>query len=404
MPSETLPRKLPGWLLLMGALTALGPFSIDMYLPAFPAIAEGMGVPRGEVERTLAAYLGGLALAQIVYGPLADRYGRKLPMLGGLTLYLVSALGCATAGSIETLTAWRLLQGMGGAAGMVIPRAVIRDHYATQEAARALSVLMLIMGLAPILAPLIGGQLLLFTDWRALFWVMAGLSLTLLTATLFIMRESLAPERATPLSWANILKNYRALASHRGFMAHALAGGCSHAGMFAYIVGSPHVFIELYGVPAQYYGLLFGANAAVMIGGAQVSARLLRRSSPLILQGRALVPLALSGLTALVLTGSGAVTLWLLMGCIMVYMFCQGVVNPNSAALALSEQGGRLGAASALLGTMQHMCSCLSGLAVSLWQTQSALPLVTVMACCACLSWLSGRIARLPKPVPAGAA
>ena len=163
-------RGLPGWLILMGALTAIGPFAIDMYLPAFPTIAANLGVPRGDVERTLAAYLIGLALAQVFYGPMADRYGRKPPLLVGLALFMLGSLGCALAGSAQALTGWRVLQAMGGAAGIVIPRAVIRDHYETQEAARAMSLLMLIMGLAPILAPLAGGQLLTIASWRSLFW------------------------------------------------------------------------------------------------------------------------------------------------------------------------------------------------------------------------------------------
>lgn len=394
MSSESLSRTFPGWLLLMGAVTAIGPFSIDMYLPAFPAIAHGLGVPRGEVERTLAAYLAGLALAQIAYGPLADRYGRKLPMQVGMVMYVLASLGCAIAGSIETLTLCRLLQALGGAAGVVIPRAVIRDHYGTQDAARALSLMMLIMGLAPILAPLVGGQLLGFVGWRSLFWVMAGLGLALLLAVSLTMRESLAPDRVVPLRWATILHNYGALLEHRSFMAHSLAGGLGQAGMFAYIVGSPRVFIELYGVPPEYYGLLFGANAAALILGSQVSARLLRRLHPVVLQRRAQTALALASLAAFLLAVTGLMGLPVLMVCLVGYMFSQGFVNPNSAALALSEQGGRLGAASAMLGTLQLSCGALAGLAVSAWQSDSALPLATVLAACACLSWLCGRIAR----------
>ncbi|HEY0295023.1 MAG TPA: multidrug effflux MFS transporter [Bordetella sp.] len=379
----------------MGVLTAIAPISIDMYLPAFPAIAAGLGVPRGEVERTLAVYLGGLALAQLVYGPLADRFGRKLPVLCGLALYCVAVLGCALAPNIQILMLCRLLQALGGSVGLVVPRAVIRDHYNTQDAARALSLVMLVMGLAPILAPIIGGQVLLLTSWRGMFWLMEAYGLALLAATALAMRESLLPERRIPLRPSLIASNYLGLLSHRRFMAHSLAGGMGQAGMFTYILGSPRVFIEIYGVPTQYYGLLFGLNAAALICGAQVSARLLRRHTSLALQGRALVTLALAGLLALALTLAGVMNLWLLMLCLLGFMASQGFVNPNSVALALAEQGHRLGASSALLGTLQFLCGALAGLAVSLWQTQSPLPLVTVMACCACLGWLSGRVARL---------
>ncbi len=393
-PSSSFRSGLPGWLILMGALTAIGPFAIDMYLPAFPTIAANLGVPRGDVERTLAAYLIGLALAQVFYGPMADRYGRKPPLLVGLALFMVASLGCALSGSVEALTGWRVVQAMGGAAGIVIPRAVIRDHYETHEAARALSLLMLIMGLAPILAPLIGAQLLAITSWRSLFWVMLAGGAMLMAAVLKIMKESLAPDRVVPLRWDTILRNYRGLFAHRGFMAHSLAGGFGQAGMFAYIIGSPRVFIELYGVPPQYYGLLFGTNALSLIVCSQISARLLRTYTPRQLQRRALTSLACASLAAVALTLGGWMTLPLLMLCLIAYMGSQGFVNPNSAALALAEQGKRLGAASALLGTLQLSCGALAGFAVSAWQTDSALPLTTTLAVCACLSWFSGRVAQ----------
>lgn len=389
-------RSLPGWLILMGALTAIGPFSIDMYLPAFPSIVDSLQVSRGDVERTLAAYLIGLALAQVFYGPLADRFGRKPPLLVGLSLYMVASLGCALAGSIEALTAWRVVQALGGAAGIVIPRAVIRDHYDTHEAARAMSLLMLIMGLAPILAPLAGGQLLQFTSWRSLFWLMLAAGTTLLVAVYMIMKESLPPERAVPLRWHTIISNYRALLSHRSFMAHSLAGGFGQAGMFAYIIGSPRVFIEIFGVAPQYYGLLFGTNAVSLIICSQISARMLRSYTPRQLQHRALTALACASLVAVGLTLLGLMTLPILMLCLIAYMGSQGFVNPNSAALALSDQGKRLGAASAMLGTLQLTCGALAGVAVSTWQTDSVLPLTATLAVCASLSWLSGRVA--PRP------
>ncbi|ALM83868.1 multidrug effflux MFS transporter [Bordetella sp. N] len=378
----------------MGALTAIGPFSIDLYLPAFPAIAAGLGVSQGDVERTMASYLVGLAGAQIFYGPLADRYGRKPPLLVGLAIYVVASLGCALSTNIASLTLWRAAQALGSAAGIVIPRAVIRDHYDTQEAARAMSLLLLIMGLAPILAPLIGGQLLLITGWRGVFGLMLATGVILMTAILLVMQESLPPERVVPLNWQTIAGNYRALLRHRGFMAHSLAGGFGQAGLFAYIVGSPRVFIDIYGVDPQHYGFLFALNAAGLIIGSQVSARLLRRLPPQVLQQRALRTLAVASLAALLITLAGWMTLPLLMACLIGYLSSQGFVNPNSAALALADQRKRLGAASALMGTLQLSCGAVAGLCVSLWQSDTPLPLTAALAVCASLSWLSGQIAR----------
>lgn len=379
----------------MGALTAIGPFSVDMYLPAFPNIADALQVSQGEVERTLAAYLIGLALAQIFYGPLADRYGRKPPLLAGLALYMAASLGCALAGGIQALTFWRVVQAIGGAAGAVIPRAVIRDHYEAQDAARAMSMLLLIMGLAPILAPLIGGQLLGITGWRGMFWLMLLIGVALMAAAMLTMRESLPPERVTPLRWRTILHNYRSLLGHRRFMAHSLAGGFGTAGMFSYVVGSPRLFIELYGVTPQHYGFLFGANAAGLILGSQISARLLRSHAPLQLQRRALACMACVGLAAIALSLTGLITLPLVMACLIAYMVCQGFVGPNSAALALSEQGNRLGSASAMMGTLQLSCGAMAGFIISSWQAPSALPLTVTLGVCACLSWSAGKVARM---------
>ena len=185
---------LPGWLLLMGALTAIGPISIDMYLPAFPEIARGLSTSSNEVERTLAAYLIGMASAQLVYGPLADRFGRKPPLYGALVLYIVASAACALAPSVEFLTVSRIAQAMGGAAGMVISRAVVRDHYSTQEAARALSMLMLIMGVAPILAPILGSHILALAGWRGIFVVITLIGVVLLITVWKVMAESLPPQ------------------------------------------------------------------------------------------------------------------------------------------------------------------------------------------------------------------
>ncbi|KDB92303.1 drug resistance transporter, Bcr/CflA family protein [Bordetella bronchiseptica D993] len=225
---------------------------------------------------------------------------------------------------------------------------------------------------------------------------MAAGGLALLLAVALTMKETLAPERVLPLRAGTILSNYRALLAHRGFMGHSLAGGMGQAGMFAYIVGSPRIFIELYGIAPQYYGLLFGANAAALIVGSQISARLLRKSAPATLQRRAQVALAVASLSALALALLGLMSLPLLMACLMGYMFSQGFVNPNSAALALAEQGRRLGAASALLGTLQLSCGALAGLIISIWPAESVLPLAAVLAGSACLSWQFGRMARRP--------
>ncbi|HUH58731.1 MAG TPA: Bcr/CflA family multidrug efflux MFS transporter [Candidimonas sp.] len=394
MPQEYQPLvAIPRWLFLMGLLTALGPLAIDMYLPAFPAIAHGLGTTPGHVERTLAGYLFGLAMAQLFYGPFADRYGRKKPLIAGLIIFIGASIGCAFTTNIEHLTWWRVAQAFGGAAGLVIPRAVIRDNFDTRDASKALSVLLLVMGVTPILAPILGGQVLVFANWRWIFGIMAGCGGVLLLAVIITMRESLKPQRVIPLGVAIIGRNYLALLRHKQFMCYSLAGGFGSAGMFAYIAGSPRIFIEIFQVDPQYFGFLFGVNAAALIIASQVSARLLNRHSPQSLLKRAQISLALMTLLGLALTLTGTITLPLLMICLTGFMASQGFVNPNAAALALTQQGKRLGVASALMGTLQMLCGATAGLVVSVWQAPSALPLTGTLALCACLSWLFGRMA-----------
>lgn len=397
MSETSAPRFLntiPGWLFLMGLLTALGPLAIDMYLPAFPAIAADLGISHGHIERTLASYLLGLALAQLFYGPLADRYGRKKPLLLGLSIFIIASIGCANASDIDHLILWRVVQAFGGAAGIVIPRAVIRDNFDTRDASKALSILILIMGATPILAPMLGAQVLIFLDWRWIFHFMTLVTSVLLIAVVLTMRETLHPDRVIPLGARIIGRNYFALLRHKRFIFYTLAGGFGSAGMFSYIAGSPRIFIEIYGVGPQYFGMLFGLNAAALIVMSQVSARMLNRHSPETLLKIAQITLVSMTLIALTLTLTGYLTLFGLMVCLMGFMGSQGFVNPNAAALALREQGHRLGAASAMMGTIQMLCGATAGLAVSLWQTPTALPLTGLLTACAVLSWLFGRAAR----------
>ena len=324
---------LPGWLLLMGALTAIGPVSIDMYLPAFPEMATNLGATGSQVERTLAAYLIGMAGAQLIYGPLADRFGRKPPLYGALLVYILASAGCALAPTVEFLTVCRVVQAMGGAAGMVISRAVVRDHYSTQEAARALSMLMLVMGIAPILAPLLGGQVLAITGWRGIFAVITLAGIALLIAVSRIMVESLPVEKQVALSWGHIFRTYWGLATHRRFVAFALSGGMGSATMFGYIVASPRLFIEHFGVSPQAYGFIFGLNALSLIVGSQVSARLLKTYRPEKLLPWALRAMMAAGLSALALSLLGWVTMPLIMLCMMMMHHHPRAAGEVSAAI-----------------------------------------------------------------------
>lgn len=386
-----LSRKLPSWLILMGLLTALAPLAIDMYLPAFPMIAEDLQTSQGNVERTLASYLFGMALAQLFYGPISDRFGRKKPLLFGLVLFSVASFVVAFTKDIEHLTLWRIAQAFGGAAGAVIPRAVIRDYLDTRDAAKALSMIMLIMGATPILAPIIGGQVLLITGWRSIFYIITLCGIGLLIATALKMRESLAPKHITPLRPKIIWNNYLSLIKHREFLFFSLAAAFGSAGVFAYIIGSARTLISVFDISTSWFGFLFGLNAFCLIVSSQVGVRLLNYYQPKRLLAVAQSIQLTIALTGLAFTLSGFINVYGLMLTLMGFMACQGIISPNAAALALTSQGHRLGVASALMGTLQMLCGALAGLAVSSWQQLSALPLIATLAICVIISWFSGR-------------
>lgn len=382
---------IPAWLVLMGLLTMTAPLAIDMYLPAFADMAVALSADGGAVERTLAIYLIGMALGQLAYGPISDRFGRKPPLYFGLAVFTLASAGCALAPSIDQLIFWRAVQALGGSACMVVPRAVIRDHYNTQGAARAMSLLLLITGAAPLLAPTLGAQVLIFASWRAIFWFLAAVGAALLVGLHWGMQETLDRTQAPSLSLRSLAQTYGQLLTHRQFITMATAGGLGTGGLFAYLTGSPRVLLEVYGVSPPSYALLFALNALALIVGAQINARLLRKHQPGFILRHALIAWVLISGATILATAFDRLALWGLMASLMGYMACQGFIGSNASALALMRQGRRLGAASALLGTLQFMLGAIAGLLVSLWRTDNALNLVVVMGLCSALALVLGR-------------
>lgn len=374
--------RFPAWLLICGSLMAIAPLSIDMYLPSFPSLAGDLGVDIGQVQLTLGTFLVGLALGQAFYGPFSDRFGRKPPLYVGLCLYVAAAVGCALARSVESLMLWRFLQALGGCAGMVMARAVIRDRLEAHESARAFSSLMLVMGVAPILAPIVGGAILSVSGWRAIFWVLAVAGMLILLLVHLRMEESLDRRHAAPLRLGTVAKSYAELLRDREFLGYSLSAGFGSAGMFAYISGSPFVLIELHGIAPSHYGFVFGANALGLITMSQLNARLVRGRSLDQVLGGALLAACAAGLALAVAALAGVAVLPVLLAGFFVFIGALGCVSPNASALSLAHQGHRAGTASALMGTLQFSLGTLGGAAVSLWRDGTALPLGVVMAAC----------------------
>ncbi|QDX80605.1 Bcr/CflA family drug resistance efflux transporter [Denitratisoma sp. DHT3] len=380
-----------GWIALLGTLTAVGPLSIDMYLPSFIQIERSLKGAPGSVEFTLASFFIGLTLGQLFYGPASDRFGRKPPLYFGFALYAAASLGCALADSVAALALFRFLQGLGGCVGIIIPSAIVRDRCGAQESARVFSLLLLIMGVAPILAPLLGGWLLILWDWRAIFALLFLFGAACLAIVGFGLEET-HPGDAASLRLMNVLGNYGALLANRHFLGHALAGAWAISGMFAYIAGSPFVLIDLYGVSPQHYGLFFGANAFGLIAFSQLNARLLKRLPAATLLRRALwVPPAV-GLALVALAVGGGISLpWFAAG-FFCFVSSLGWITPNATALALEDHGRMAGTAAALASAMRFLFATIAGALVGLLHDGSGRPLAIVMALCGVGAWASHRL------------
>jgi DHA1 family bicyclomycin/chloramphenicol resistance-like MFS transporter len=395
-PVSSLPLN---WLILLGGLVAIGPLSTDMYLPAFPAMARDLGGRPGAMAYTLASYFVGLALGQLVYGPVSDRFGRRRPFLAGLALYVVASLGCALAGSVESLVAWRFLQALGGCSSMVIVRAVVRDRCEAREAAKAFSMLILVMGVTPLLAPLLGGWMGVNLGWRSIFWFMLLFGALSLLAVGFGLPETHDTRHEPPLRPGRILADYASLLASRAFLGYTLVGGFGFAGMFAYIANSPFVLIELHGVRPESFGWLFGVIAFGYVAASQINARLLNVAPPTRLLRVAVRGPALAGL--LLALGEplvGPSLPWVMAG-FFVYVASMGFIGPNAAAAALATHGQMAGKASALMGSLQFGLATLAGGLVGLWHDGGTRPLVVIMALGGIGAWLALRWveARLPR-------
>lgn len=371
-------------ILILGALSAFGPLAIDFYLPAFPAMALAFGTDEQHVQLTLAAYFLGLSLGQLAYGPISDRFGRRLPLLSGVALFTLASLACAYAPSLEWLIGARFVQALGGCAGMVISRAVVADKCDAVGSAKVFSQLMLVMGLAPILAPMLGGLLVNTTGWQSIFLVLTGFSAAAGLAVALGLPESMpAHVPRQPLSGA--LRQYARLVKDSVYLGHALTGGIAIAGMFAYIAGSPFVLIKLYGVPAEHFGWLFGTNAAGFILVAQVNARLLAKRGPAFLLVRAVWVYFLAGLTLLAVSAMRPEALWPLLIPLFICIASLGCIIPNASACAMNGQGARAGSASAMLGCLQFSIAAGAAALVGVLHDGSAVPMAMVISLCGLL-------------------
>ena len=381
-------------ILILGALIAFGPLAIDMYLPAFPVIAVYYDTSPGAVQGTLAAYFIGIAMGQGVVGPLADRFGRLPPLLIGTLIFALASLGAAYAPSIEWLVVARYCQALGGCAGIVISRAMVRDLFDERQSAQVYSLLMLVMGVAPILAPLFGGFLLAHFDWPLIFVFQAIFALVCLVAAWRGLGETLPVQHRLKSSLSTVLYAYLALMKDRPFVAFTLVNAFMSASMFAYITGVSFIFISFYNVTPEQFALIFGGNAAGYIVAAQINAWLLNHYS-----GRTIMAVAVGAhlIVATIMLGLNLVTYdmpVLLAATLFAQMTVSGFIAANAVAAAMSRAQNNAGAAAALNGIVQFGAAGCAGALVGLLDNGTPLPMATIIFCFSLAAALSQRAAR----------
>ena len=378
--------------ILLGALTAFGPMSIDMYLPALPALADTLGADAAGISLTLSAFFLGFAAGQLVYGPASDRWGRKPPMLIGIGLYVCASMWCALSTRIAPLIVLRLIQGVGACAGPLLARAVVRDLFARDQAAAMLSLMMLVMGTAPLLAPLLGGRLLLVFGWRSIFWVLSGFGALCFLGAWLGLPETLKEAgrfEAAPLVMA---ARYGTLLRNRAYVGYVVTSGAASGGLFAYLAGSPFVFIRVYHVSAQDSGFLFALNVIGLMVCAAINSRLVLRYGVDRMLRHGVAALAAAGCALALIAITRPDGLPALLAPLLVFIGCISFIGGNALAGALSVFPSMAGTASALAGTVQFAFGALSGAAVGAFYNGTAVPMGVVIAVMGLVSLLAHRL------------
>lgn len=378
-PPAAVPWRL---VLLLGALTAFAPMSIDMYLSSLPAIGRGLHAGPEQTQTTLAAFFAGMAIGQVIYGPASDRFGRRPPLLIGVAVFVVASAVCALAPNVETLIAARFVQALGGCAGPVIARAVVRDRFSHADTARVLSLMTLIMGLAPVLAPQLGGVVQFVAGWRGVFWTLVGFGALIALWVTVSLSESRSPETEAQARAENPLKAYAALFRMRRLIGYAIAGALNGAVLFTYISGAPDLIMGTYGHTPLVFNLIFAFNAVGIIGASQVNRWLLRRNLPDAVLGKASIASIVAAflLTLAAWTGWGGQ--WTVLPLLFAALSIYGLMGGNTMAGALSVDPRRAGSISALMGSASFGAGAVASWAGGLLHDGTPRPMAGVMFAC----------------------
>lgn len=376
-----------------------------MYLPGFPAMAKDLDTSIANIQLSLTAYLVGIAIGQLFYGPLLDKYGRKKPLYAGLGIYVLASIGCALSGTVENLILMRFLQAIGGCAGMVAAQAMVRDIFPVTKTAQVLALLTLVIAISPMIAPTLGGFVTAYYHWHWVFIILAFLTVIIWMAVIWILPDGADPDKLVSLKPNQVWRNYVQVLQNRQFLVYMSIGGIAGAAPFAYIAGSSDVFMNIYGVSETQYGWIFAILAFAMIGSTQLNHLLLRRfTSQQIIHFSMHYQVVIGIILVL-----GIYFQWLSLGILLVLMFvfltAHGLFSPNTAALSLAPFSRNAGSASAILGSMRMAFGGLASAGVSFFHDGTSLPMVSGMAACAAAGFIvlkldqniSGTISRVHR-------
>jgi DHA1 family bicyclomycin/chloramphenicol resistance-like MFS transporter len=366
---------------LFGLLTVFTPIAVDLYMPAFPAMAREFHSNISAVEHSLASYFLGVAIGQAAIGPISDRFGRKVPLMAGLALYILGAVACALAPGPLALDAARVVQAIGGCAGTVLARACVRDLFPPSEAARVFAQMLLILSVSPLFAPLLGGWLLLVADWRMSFWIQAGLALATLGVMAWRLPES-HPGSSRTLNPLKVVGDYAAILTNRHFYGYVTPVALSCAGLYVWLTGWAHVAIDIFGISPQNFGYSFLLNGIGLVVTSQLVARLLKHRPARLFFTGAVTIQAIAGVVALTLAATGWGGFWGILPFTFIYCCLIGVVNSTGGGLAMTEFGHSAGMASALLGLGIYGGGTIASLAMGAIQTTSPVPMTLLMCLC----------------------
>ncbi|MDN3670757.1 Bcr/CflA family multidrug efflux MFS transporter [Echinicola jeungdonensis] len=369
-------------ILILGALSTISPFSIDMYLPGFPAIAKNLNTSIANVQLSLTSYLVGIAIGQLFYGPLLDRFGRKKPLYIGLFIYVLASVGCVFTQNVDNLILMRFIQAIGGCAGMVAAQALVRDIFPVTKTAQALAMLMLVIAVSPMIAPTLGGHITAHFHWHMVFLTLAAITLVILIASYFVLPEGAKPDPAVSLRPHKVLKNYLEVSKNPQFLTYMLVGGIAGATPFAYIAGSADVFMNIYGVTEQQYGWIFASLATAMIGSTQLNHLLLKRFTSQQIIRVSLTYQTLVGFILILGVWNNWFNVITLIALMFVFLSGHGLCNPNAAALTLAPFSRNAGSAAAMMGSMRMAMGGVVSAAVSVFHNGTASPMVIMMTFC----------------------